>query len=112
MDVIGFVKALEKQMTFYRSLGLDMLKESISLPGLALKFAFQDARDAKFHLFGPKHGHLHRMVKDNVVGGPSILFHRHHRAGETRIQHSNDTRTAPAQPGKLVGCVKGVDANA
>lgn len=33
--------ALERQMAFYQSLGLDMLKDAISVPGLTLRYLFK-----------------------------------------------------------------------
>ena len=38
LDVVAFLEALDKMSQFLRRYGVDMLKEAISLPGLAFKF--------------------------------------------------------------------------
>ena len=42
LDVEPFVQAVEKQKAVYRQRGIDMLKEAISLPGLAVRWMFKD----------------------------------------------------------------------
>ena len=42
-DVEPFVKAIERQRTMYKDKGIDMLKEAISLPGLAVRWMFKEA---------------------------------------------------------------------
>ena len=44
---------------------------------------------------------MHTCLKQNIVGGPSIVFHRYHEAGKTKIRG-----------GKLCQRVVGFDANA
>ena len=39
-DVVPFMEALEKQFNFYNNLHVDMFKEGISVPGLALRSLF------------------------------------------------------------------------
>ena len=47
------------------------------------------------------------MIKNNLVGGPIIVFHRHHNSGETRLrQQSLGDESLPCHQ------VLGVDANA
>ena len=46
-DVKPFLEALEKQLTFYKNLSLDMFKDGISVPGLTLKYLFKN-KDAHF----------------------------------------------------------------
>lgn len=38
LDMVPFLEALEKMIQFWRQHDIDMLKEPISLPGLAFKF--------------------------------------------------------------------------
>ena len=86
-DVIGFVEAVEKMLVNERANNLDMFKESISLPGLTQRYLFMNLpHDEYFVGFGEQHKHLHKLMKDNIVGGPSIIFHRYHECGETRIK--------------------------
>ena len=101
-DVQPFLAALEKQIEFYRGLGLDMLKDSVGIPGLTLRYMFKILpRDAYFGLLGEKHKDLHNVIRANLTGGPSIVFSREQIRGETLIRNKYD----PVQ------CVEGYDAN-
>ncbi len=104
LDVVPFLEALEKQFTFYKNeLKVDMFKDGISVPGLTLKYLFQtlDHKQDHFVLFNERDKDVHKMVKENLVGGPSIIFHCYHEVGETHIRG-----------GKLCEGVIGYDANA
>ena len=37
-------------------------------------------------LFSEADKDVHKLVRSNLVGGPSIIFHRHHKSGSTRIR--------------------------
>eukprot|EP00745_Piridium_sociabile_P036628 TRINITY_DN66001_c0_g2_i4.p1 TRINITY_DN66001_c0_g2~~TRINITY_DN66001_c0_g2_i4.p1 ORF type:complete len:335 (-),score=34.64 TRINITY_DN66001_c0_g2_i4:1004-2008(-) len=103
-DVVPFLEALDKQTTFYRELGLDMLKDGIGVPGLTLRYLFKTLpEDVFFSLVHEKHNDLHRLLREQMVGGPSIIFHRYHEKGLTHLRHPE---------GKLVSCLEGYDANA
>ncbi len=49
---------------------------------------FQAARKegAEFALFDKSNKDLYETISDNIVGGPSLIFTRHHEAGETLIR--------------------------
>ena len=100
-DVEPFIEALEKMTHFYRDRGIDAFKDGLSVPGLTMKYLFKTSPEAKFALFNEKNKDLHRTFKDNLVGGPSIVFHRYHEAGKTKIRG-----------GKTCKKVVGYDANA
>jgi hypothetical protein len=53
-------------------------------------------------------------LRRGVVGGPSIVFHRYHEAGKTRIRHPvyKDGVWGMSQEGKLVKSIIGYDAAA
>ena len=56
---------------------LDMFKDFISLPGLTQRYLFRKLDKGDYFVgFGKQHKHLHKLLKDNIVGGPSIIFHR------------------------------------
>ena len=56
-------------------------------------------------LVDPQNSQLYKLFRDNLVGGPSIVFHRYHEAGVTVLR--------PAEGGtKTCGKILGVDANA
>ena len=86
-DVVGFVEAVEKIVANERENKLDIFKESISLPGLTQRYLFMNLpRDDYFVGFAREHKHLLKLLKDNIVGGPSIIFHRYHEKDVTLIK--------------------------
>ncbi len=58
---------------------------------------------SNFALFDKKSSDLYDTFKQNVVGGPSIIFNRHAKAGETFIRNNQN---------KLCQRIRGDDANA
>ena len=105
-DVVPFMEALEKQFNFYKNLQLDMFKDGISVPGLTLRYLFNND-EANFTLVNQKNADLHDLIKINNVGGPSIIFHRYHEANKTKIReniYQEDARPCET--------VVGYDANA
>ena len=84
-DVIPMVVAINKMLVFYRDKGLDMFKDAISLPGLAYKMLLSCAEE-NFSLFKEEDKELFYLLKKNIVGSPSIIFHRYHEAGKTQIR--------------------------
>ena len=103
-DVAPFLLALERQMEFYQSLGLDMLKDAISVPGLTLKYLFKSLpSQVYFSLIHEKHKDLYELLRQQMVGGPSIIFHRYHEKGVTTLREPN---------GKTAAKLVGFDANA
>ena len=85
-DVQPFVEVLEKIAVTYREKGIDLFKDGISVPGLTMKYLFKLSPEANFALFGNKDRDLYHKFRENLVGGPSIVFTRCHAAGETRIR--------------------------
>jgi hypothetical protein len=91
LDVGPFVEALVRLSTFYFEKGVDLFKDVISLPGVSRKMVFEIGRQAgaSFSLIDKKNEDLYHLINDNIVGGPSIVFNRFHKKGETFIR-SND----------------------
>ena len=85
----------------YLEKGIDLFKDGISVPGLKMKFLFKISPQANFALFGNKDGDLYQTFRENLVGGPSIVFTRYHEAGKTQIRG-----------GKMCERIQGYDANA
>ena len=78
LDVRPFVTAVESFRQFYFDKGIDVFKTAISVPGIARQLLFQSAK---------KHRSVqHHQTKHLIVGGPSIIFTRHHASGKTRIR--------------------------
>jgi hypothetical protein len=134
LDVEPFLMALEKQSEIYQQKNIDMLKEGISLPGLAVVWLFrviehpQSIRQKFFYednsslyssfrkailntrhvrLIDQQDSDLYKLYKSNTVGGPSLVFHRYHERGVTKIREREFGENA-----KVCQEVLGVDANA
>ena len=102
-DVTPFLEAIAKQFAFYHDRGIDMFKDGISVPGLSLLHLFNDLpNDTYFTVFNRTNSDLHELVKDNIVGGPAIIFHRYHEKGITKIRGGSE----------LCRKIVGYDANA
>ena len=94
--------------TFYQQSGIDMFKQGISVPGLTLLYLFNDLPEKTyFAIFNEKNKDLHDLVKDNIIGGPSIMFHRYHEKWVTTL--SQDEYGEAARPCRSI---VGYDANA
>ena len=106
LDVVPMLEAIGKQSEFYMDKGIDMFKDGVSLPGLCQKylFTFPD-KDTVFALVDRRNEDLYHMLRDSIVGGPSIVFHRYHHAGKTVLRPAEEG-TRPCQR------ILGLDANA
>ena len=90
-DVTPFLQAIDKQFAFYRDRDIDMFKDGISVPGLSLLHLFNDLpNDTNFVTFNQTNSDLHKLVKDNIVGGPAIIFHRYHEKDVTKIRGGSE----------------------
>ena len=78
-DVVPFLEAIDKQFAFYKQQNIDMLKDGASVPGLTLLYLFNKLPSNTFFIvFNQTNSDLHLLVKENIVGGPAIIFHRYH----------------------------------
>ena len=65
---------------------LDKLFQGISIPGVTLTYLFTTLESGIFFsLFDEKNKDLYTLFKKNMVGGPSIIFHRYHEKDKTKI---------------------------
>ena len=114
LDVEPFLEALQKQYDIYASRNIDMGRQAISLPGLAvlwmesvvgprpsmrrdfqphpLNEQYKSVKDAvvrsmRVQLIDEDNKDLHQLFRANLVGGPALVFHRYHARGLTRIRH-------------------------
>ena len=102
-DVTPFLEAIDKQAAFYHDQHIDIFKDGISVPGLTLLYLFNDLPpDTNFVNFNRTNSDLHQLVKDNIVGGPAIIFHRYHEKDVTKIRGGDE----------LCRAIVGYDANA
>ena len=108
-DVEPFVRAIEKHRAFFTARQIDMFKDGSTLPGLTLRFLF-DRLDSEntvpYVLYSTVDQDIHELVRRNLVGGPSIIFHRHHKAGRTSIR-----KHIYKEQSKRCEHILGVDAN-
>ena len=75
LDVVPFLDAIEKMTKFYAERGMDMFKCAISVPGLSLRYLFLTlGPETYFSLIDGTHKDLYFKIKENIVGGPSIVF--------------------------------------
>ena len=101
-DTKGFILALQKQVDFYATLNLDMLSSSVGLPGLTLRYLFNTLEPhIYFSLLSKRHSDLHQLLRQQLVGGPSLIFHRLLESGKTHIRNGK----------KIVQRIAGFDAN-
>ena len=109
LDVAPFLEALQKMKEFYTSLGIDILKDAVSLPGVSEKYILRKTLQPRWgykppELYSPNK-EAYAMLKAAVVGGPSLIFTRKHVAGETRI------RSHQYEDAKVCRRILGYDAN-
>ena len=95
----------------FASKNIDMFKSAVSLPGLATWWMFSVTEpDQGLHgqppsnpvaLIGKETVDLYRSIRNNLVGGPSIIFHRYHEAGKTKLRERQYGDEAKACGGVL-----------
>ena len=70
------IQAMENNDQFYKNIRIDFIHQAISIPGVAMRVCFNSITDptAEFHLFNPKNKDIYQLFKENIVGGPSIIF--------------------------------------
>ena len=90
LDVNPFVEAVEKMQVFYKDIGIDFLKECLSIPGVARKFLFQDR--PTFSLFGLEDVDRYKTIKKNIVGGPASFSPDTMRLGKLVSEKTNCVR--------------------
>ena len=87
LDVTTFLETLEKMKAFYTKLGIDIVKDAVSLTGVAMQYILRGTLRCRnpLELYAPSE-EAYELLKGAVVGGPSLVFTRKHVAGETRIR--------------------------
>ena len=86
----------------------ERVKDGISVPGLTLEYLFSYlSQQTYFSLFDKANSNLCHLFRDSNTGGPSIIFHCYHEAGNTKIKEAEKGRGA-----KLCEKTVGYDTNA
>ena len=88
-DVVPTLEAMQKMLAFYHKKGIDMLRLGCTLPNLAF-ICLQKSTSAKFYSFTETDKDLFQTIREDMVGGPSIVFTRKAVVDETYIRNSRD----------------------
>jgi G:T-mismatch repair DNA endonuclease (very short patch repair protein) len=110
LDVEPMLEAIHRQSDVYWKMEIDMFKDAMSLPGLAVFWLFAISRTSiktPIRLLEDRDRELYPLIKGGLVGGPSIVFHRYHEKNVTRIREIYYKDSA-----KMCERILGVDANA
>ena len=90
-DVVPTSEAMQKMIAFFHDKDIDMLKLGCTLPNLD-NICLHKSTDAKFYPFTEGDKDLLEKVREDVVGGPSIVFTRKAVVDETFIRKSRNLR--------------------
>ena len=71
--VVPTLEAMQKMLVFYHRKGIDMLKLGCTLPNLA-NICLHKSTSAKFYPFTETHKNLLQKIREDLVGGLSIVF--------------------------------------
>ena len=78
LDVTPMIQATENMNEFYKNIRIDFIHQAISIPGVAMRVCFNSITEPiTDHLFNPKNKDIYHLFKENIVGGPSIIFIRY-----------------------------------
>ena len=91
---------MQKMIEFYDQMEIDMLKLSYILPNLA-KVCLHKSTDSMFYRFNESDKELLEKIREDMIGGPSIVFTRKTVVDETFIRKSTN----------LCKSVPGIDAS-
>ena len=86
-DVVPTLETMQKMLAFYHKKGIDMLKLGCTLPNLA-NTCLHKSTNAKFYPFTETDKDLLQKIREDTVGGPSIVFTRKAVVDETFIRNS------------------------
>ena len=112
LDVVPFLEAIDKMSAFWKERNIDIFKDGVSVPDeiFMMKYLFSNVPNVYFSLFTEKDKDLYYTMKDNNVGGPSIIFNRYHEKDKTNDR--NVEMRAKGREPKPCKKVVGYDANA
>ena len=88
-DVVPTLEVMQKMIAFYHNKDIDMLKLGCTLPNLA-NIRLHKYTDAKFYPFTEGEKDLFEKIREDVVGGSSIVFTRKAVVDETFFRKSTN----------------------
>ena len=83
LDVVPFLEAIAKMSDFWKERHIDISKDGVSVLGLTMKYLSSNVSNVYFSLFAEKDKDFYYTMEDNHVGGPRIIFNRHHEKDKT-----------------------------
>ena len=92
-DVVATLEAMQKMIEFYHQKEIDMLKLGCTLPNLA-NICLHKSTDSKFYPFIESDKDVLEKIREDMVGGPSIVFTRKAVVDETFIRKSTNLCTS------------------
>ena len=88
-DVVPTVEAMQKMLAFYHKKGIYMFKLECTLPNL-VKNCLHKPTSAKFYPFTETDKDLLQKIREDMVGGPSIVSTRKAMVDETFIRNTGN----------------------
>ena len=88
-DVVPTLEAMQKMIQFYHNKGIDMLKLGCTLPNLA-NICLHKSTNYMFYPFCENDKDLFDKIREDMTGGPSIVFTRKALVEKTYIRNSSD----------------------
>ena len=88
-DVVPTLEAMQKMTEFYHDKGIDMLKLGCTLPNLA-NICLHKSINHKFYPFFKGDKDLCEKIREDMTGGPSIVFTRKAVVDQTYICNSSN----------------------
>ena len=88
-DVVPTLEARQKMIQFYHNKGIDMLKLGCTLPNLA-NICLHKSTNYKFYPFCESVKDLCEKIREEMTGGPSIVFTRKAVVDKTYIRVSSN----------------------
>ena len=88
-DVVPTLEAMQKMIAFYHDKDIHMLKLGCTLPNLA-NICLHKSTDTKFYPFTEGDKNLLEKIREDVVGGPAIVFTRKTVVDQTFIRKSTN----------------------
>ena len=82
---------MQKKIEFYHNKGIDMLKLGCTLPNLP-NFCLHKSTDSKIYPLIESDKDLLEKIREDMVGGPSIVFARKAVVDESFIRISSNLR--------------------
>ena len=88
-DVVPTLEAMQKVIQFYHNKGIDMLKLGCTLPNLA-NICLHKSTNYKFDPFCESDKDLCEKIREDMTGGPSVVFTRKALVDDTYIRNSSN----------------------